>query len=113
MSVQAYSKRAFSALLKLTAVNGWLPTRVSLATRHALADLLGKRDNDALRPADVGYPVRVLVLHFANELGPVGAHARNESVDVIDGEHDATDAQRVWRRVVRISAGHGWPVELR
>src|SRR5688572_11502413 len=33
-----------------------LPTRVSLATRHALAELLGKRDNDALRPADVGYP---------------------------------------------------------
>jgi hypothetical protein len=31
-----------------------LPTRVSLATRHALAELLGKRDNDALRPADVG-----------------------------------------------------------
>ena len=37
-----------------TPVNGWLPTRVSLATRHALAELLGKRDNDALRPADVG-----------------------------------------------------------
>ena len=31
-----------------------VPTRVSLATRHALAELLGKRDNDALRPADVG-----------------------------------------------------------
>jgi hypothetical protein len=36
-----------------TPVNGWLPTRVSLANRHALAELLGKRDNDALRPADV------------------------------------------------------------
>jgi len=31
-----------------------LPTRVSLATKHALAELLGKRDNDALRSADVG-----------------------------------------------------------
>src|SRR5438132_14121668 len=27
---------------------------ISLATRHALAELLGERDNDALRPADVG-----------------------------------------------------------
>jgi hypothetical protein len=36
---------------------------------------------------------------FANELGPVGAHARNDLVDVIDGEHDATEAQRVHRRV--------------
>jgi hypothetical protein len=35
-------------------IRPWLPTRVSLATRHALAELLGKRDNDALRPADVG-----------------------------------------------------------
>lgn len=25
-----------------------------LRARHALAELLGKRDNDALRPADVG-----------------------------------------------------------
>jgi HEPN domain-containing protein len=25
-----------------------------LETRHALAELLGKRDNDVLRPADVG-----------------------------------------------------------
>src|SRR5918993_1110278 len=55
----------------------------------ALAELLGKPDNDALRSADVGQPVRVLVLHFANELGPVGAHARNDSVDVINGEHNA------------------------
>ena len=39
------------------------------------------------------------MLHFANELGPVRAHVRNESVDVIDGKHDATDAQRVHRRV--------------
>ncbi len=30
-------------------VNGWLPTRVLLAKRHGLAELLGKRDNDALR----------------------------------------------------------------
>jgi hypothetical protein len=29
--------------------------------------------------------------------GPVHAHARDESVDVIDGEHHATEAQRVDR----------------
>jgi hypothetical protein len=40
--------------LLYTLVNGWLPIRVSLDTWQALAELLGKRDNNALRPADVG-----------------------------------------------------------
>jgi hypothetical protein len=58
-----------------------------------LADPLAQSDDDAFRPTDVGEPIRVLVLHhFAYELGPVGAHARDDSVDVFDGEHDATDA---------------------
>jgi len=46
-----------------TPVNGWLPTRVALATRHALAELLGKPNNDALGAADVAEPIRVPVLH--------------------------------------------------
>src|SRR3954470_10955229 len=75
-----------------------IPTRVPLATWHALAELLGKCDDDALRSADVGWPVRVAILHFANELGPVGAHARYHNIDFINGEHNATDAQRVYRR---------------
>src|SRR5207248_1231433 len=58
--------------------------RVSIATWRVLAELLGEPDNDALGSADIGEPVRLLVPHFANELGPVGAHARNDSVDVID-----------------------------
>jgi hypothetical protein len=29
---------------------------------------------------------------LANELGPVSEHARNDLVNVIDGEHDATKA---------------------
>src|SRR4051812_154442 len=62
-------------------------------------ELLGEPDNDALRSADIGEPVRVFVLHFANEFGPMGAHARNDSVDVIDGEHHPSDTQRVHRRV--------------
>src|SRR5438477_8532593 len=64
------------------------------------AELLAQSDNDAFRPANVGKPIRVLVLHhFAYQLGPVGEQARDDSVDVFDGEHDATDAQRVHRRV--------------
>src|SRR5437764_15338242 len=64
-----------------------------------LTKLLGQPDNDALWPADVGEPVRVPVPHLADELGPVGEHARDDGVDVIDGEHNATEAQRVHRRV--------------
>src|SRR5213596_576126 len=64
------------------------------------AELLVQSDDDAFRPADVAKPIRVLVLHhLAYQLGPVGEQARDDSVDVFDGEHDATDAQRVHRRV--------------
>jgi hypothetical protein len=59
---------------------------------QGLAKLLGKGDKDAFRPADVGETVTVLVLHFANEFGSLGAQARYDSVDIIHGEHDATDA---------------------
>src|SRR5438132_4940403 len=77
---------------------GDLPAGVSRSIR--LADLLGQSDDDAFRPADVAKPIRVLVLHhFAYQLGPVGEQARDDGVDVFDGEHDATDAQRVHRRV--------------
>ena len=64
--------------------------RVSLATRHALAELLGKRDNDALRATDETKPVQILVLgDFAHELGAMGgAQARDDVLDVFDGEHD-------------------------
>src|SRR5213082_1007540 len=79
-------------------VCGDLPAGVSRSIR--LADLLGQSDDDAFRSADVAKPIRVLVLHhFAYQLGAVGEQARDDSVDVFDGEHDATDAQRVHRRV--------------
>src|SRR6266540_5428506 len=85
----------FALLLQ---VCGDLPAGVSRSIR--LADLLAQSEDDAFRPADVGKPIRVLVLHhFAYQLGPVGEQARDDSVDVFDGEHDATDAQRVHRRV--------------
>src|SRR5436305_9227391 len=85
----------FALLLQ---VCGDLPAGVSRLIR--LADLLAQSDDDAFRPADVAKPIRVLVLHhFAYQLGPVGEQARDDSVDVFDGEHDATDAQRVHRGV--------------
>src|SRR5262245_44634270 len=89
-----------------TPVHGCLPTRVALATRqvqfslcpcgNAVSELLGKRDEDALRAANVAEPVPVLVLgDFADELSAMGAQAREDVIEVVDGEHDATYAQRV------------------
>src|SRR5262245_5827808 len=96
-----------------TPVNGWLPTRVSLATRHALAELFGKPDNDALGAADVADPIRVLVLHhFADQFGAAGAQARDDVVDVIDGEHDAADPECVHRNVLGPSSDRFRRVEL-
>jgi hypothetical protein len=62
------------------------------APHKASPELLGKTDDDALRSAYIGKSICVLVLHFANELGTVRERVRNDSVDVIDDEHDATDA---------------------
>src|SRR5947209_4203390 len=90
---------------------GDLPAGVSRSIR--LADLFGQSDDDAFRPADVAKPIRVLVLHhFAYQLGPVGEQARDDSVDVFDGEHDATDAQRVHRRLHGPKPDRGGRVEF-
>src|SRR4051812_2540225 len=63
--------------------------RVALVTRHALPALLGKPDDEALGAADVGQPIRVLVLHhFADQFGAVGAQARDDVVETLDGEHE-------------------------
>ena len=89
-----------------TSENGCSPTRVSRAARHvqcylrpcrnASSELLGKRDDEALRAADVTEPVPILVLgDFAYELSAMGAQAREDVLNVINGEHDATYAQRV------------------
>ena len=54
------------------------------------ADLLGERDEDALRATDITEPIAVLVLHqLANQFGTVGAEPGNDIIDVFDGEHDA------------------------
>src|SRR5690242_19211892 len=87
--------------------------RVALATRPALPELLGQPDNEALGAADVGEPIRVLVLHhFADQFGAVGKQARDDVVDVIDGEHDAADPEFVHRSVLGPSSDRFRRVEL-
>src|SRR5262249_43218064 len=80
---------------------GCIPTGSSPAARqvpfylrpyeNALPELLGKRNDDALRAADVTEPVHVLIPgYFAYELSAMGAQAREDILNVVDGEHDAT-----------------------
>src|SRR5262249_44617806 len=71
--------------------------------RNALPELLGKRNDDALWAADVTEPVHVFILgYFAYELSAMGAQAREHILNVVDGEHDATDAQRIHWCVLRL-----------
>ena len=47
----------------------------------------------------------VLVLRqLADEFGAVGAEACNNVLDVVDGKHDAANAQRVRRRILLLGA---------
>jgi hypothetical protein len=82
------------------------------AARHASAKLLGKSDNDALRPTNVGQLVRVLVPYFANDLGSVRTHARNDIIDAIDGKHYAKESQRIHGPVHRPKPDHVRRVKL-
>src|SRR6476659_5796800 len=69
------------------------------------ADLLGERDEDARRATDITEPIAVLVPHqLANQFGAVGAEPGNDIIDIFDGKHDATYAQRVRRGVGRLGA---------
>ena len=80
---------------------------------NALPELLGKRNDDALGAADVTEPVHVLILgYFAYELSAMSAQAREDILNVVDGEHDATYAQRVHRCVLRLSSDRRRRVEL-
>src|SRR5687768_18074266 len=78
-----------------------------------LDEFLGQPNDDALRTADVGEPIRVLVLHhFADQFGTVGKQARDDIVDVIDGEHDAADPECVHWRVLGLSSDRFRRMEL-
>jgi hypothetical protein len=63
------------------------------------ADLFSEGDDDPLGTAEVAEPEDVLVLcYLAEEFGAVAAQTGDGVVDVVDGEHDAMQAQRVgWR----------------
>src|SRR5688572_33050040 len=81
--------------------------------RNALSELLGQPDDDTLRAADETEPVHVLVLgDVAYELNAMGAQAREDVLDVVDGEHDATYAQRVRWCALRLSSDRRRRVEL-
>src|SRR3954451_18466318 len=83
------------------------------ATGYA-SEALGESDDDALGAAEEAQPVDVLVLRdLADELAAVGAQAGDYVVDVLDREHDAADAQRVRRRVLRLCSDRRRRVELR
>src|SRR5262245_20500904 len=82
--------------------------------RDASADLFGQGDDDARGAAEVAEPEDGLVLrHLAEEFGAVGAQAGDGVVDVVDGEHDTMQAQRVGRRVLRLGADRRRGVVLR
>src|SRR5215217_6812504 len=84
------------------------------ARTRPLADLLRQSDDDAFRATQEAEPVDVLVLNdLVDELAAVIAQAANDVVEVVDGEHDATDAQRVRRRVFRPGSDRRRRVELR
>src|SRR5215470_1736549 len=106
-----------------TPMNGSIPTGSSPAARqmpfylrpygNALPELFGKRNDDALRAADVTEPVHVLILgYFAYELRAMSAQAGEDILNVVDGEHDATYAQRVHWCVLRLSSDRRRRVEL-
>jgi hypothetical protein len=39
---------------------------------------------------NTGEPVRFFELHLADEFCTMGLHPRNDSINVVDGKHDAT-----------------------
>src|SRR6266496_415561 len=82
-------------------------TGMPLPPPDGSAEFLGQRDNDAFGAAEVAEQKDVLVPHhLADELGAMGPQAGDGVLDVVDGEHKATDAQRVRRCVLRLGADH-------
>jgi hypothetical protein len=92
----------------------WAAARPEIApTGSASLELLGKRDDNALRAANVTKPVRVPILNdFADKLSAMGAQAREYILDVVNGEHDAMDAQRVDGGVLRFCSDRRGRVKL-
>src|SRR5206468_11453644 len=86
---------------------------VSPKAVNASGEFLGQPNDNALGAADIGEPIRVLVLHhFADQFGAMGKQARDDVVDVIDVEHDAADPEFVHRSVLAPSSDRFRGVEL-
>src|SRR5215213_3434337 len=65
---------------------------------NASEELFSQRYDGAPWTPHVAQPVQVLVLgHFADEFGAVGAHASDSVLDAFDCKHDAPEAQHVRR----------------
>jgi hypothetical protein len=91
----------------------YIVVKLPAPMRYVLAELLGKRDDDVLRAADVTEPVHVLVLsNFADDLSAMGKQAREDVIEIVNGEHDAPYAKRVHRCVLRLSLDHRRRIEL-
>ena len=71
-----------------------------------------ERDDGARGAAEVTEPIEVFVFRDrTDELGAMCLHAGDDVVDVVDGEHDATQAERV-RWCVRLGGRGRRVVEL-
>ncbi len=81
---------------------------------NASGEFLGQRDDDVRRASHVAESVLILVLgHFADEFGAVGAQASDSVVDIFNCKHDAPEAQRVRRCDRRFDRDQFWIAKLR
>src|SRR5215217_8852871 len=94
---------------------GWAEDRSRDEALNASEELFSQRYDDAPWTPHVAQPVHVLVLgHFANEFGAeVGAQASDSVLDAFDSKHDAPEAQRVRRCVLRFDLDQFWMAKLR
>src|SRR5918912_4447412 len=81
---------------------------------NASEELFSQRYDDAPWTPHVAEAVQVLVLgHFADEFGAVGAHASDSVLDAFDCKHDAPEAQGVGRCIHRFDLDQFWIAKLR
>src|SRR5215217_8018993 len=77
-------------------------------------ELFSQRYDDAPWTPHVAQPVQLLVLgHFADEFGAVGAHASDSLLDAFDCKHHAPQAQSVRRCDRRFDLEQFWIAKLR
>src|SRR5215207_2973588 len=93
---------------------GWAEDRSCDVALNASEELFSQRYDDAPWTPHVAEPVQVLVSgHFADQFGAVGAHASDSVLDAFDCKHDAPQAQRVRRCVLRFDLDQFWIAKLR